>query len=539
MAESVSTSADVPPGQGPSAPWYIRHWALLLVALLGVGVFFRMKHASDVYPTLDEQWHLNLSTGRGTFIDLYPEQTLFVPPAVTSIDGAPPVWHIWTHMQGVLHPPLYVMLLRLWRDVLGDSDITAITFSVAASLAALMFLFMAVRRRFGMGPAVASTLMMAVSASQSWIGIQIRGYAVVLAFCCALLWVIARIETLGPSRLRTLGATLLILALMLTHYFAVAACAVAAIYLLVVLRGRHRWEMLGGLVLSGAVYVLAWGPFFIQQAHDIAALGDSWLVDPNQTIDTVIRRFLSFPLRSFYDDGDMRWSLAIVSGLIYVAAIALSFRWRDLRLWTLWMLATPLLLLALDAERHTIHLVLFRYFTPSTPAVFVVLTVMLWRTWRPLPLVLAPLAFAAALVWGTTPDRRGSPQYFPISFGIAASQSDDPAYPIVITNDGGPPWQAKGMLMELSHNLLTRGRTAAWVQSRADPAFVQQLAGKKFWATGFPALHTPEQILPGAKRLETYRAVGDYYFALMEVPSSPATAPISTRPTTLPASGTK
>ena len=50
-------------------------------------------------------------------------QDVLIPdaPNVTSLRGAPPVWAVWNHMDFVVHPPLYCMTLRLWRD--GSSPV--------------------------------------------------------------------------------------------------------------------------------------------------------------------------------------------------------------------------------------------------------------------------------------------------------------------------------------------------------------------------------------------------------------------------------
>src|SRR2546421_11359528 len=103
----------------------------LLLLILAVAATLRISRASYGSLTFDEQWHLELSTGRGSpHVRLPDDKLIPSAPAVTSLVDAPPWWKVWTNMDFVVHPPLYCVLLRIWREIFGGGDIPAHLFSI-------------------------------------------------------------------------------------------------------------------------------------------------------------------------------------------------------------------------------------------------------------------------------------------------------------------------------------------------------------------------------------------------------------------------
>ena len=484
--------------------WLERRWPLVLVALLAIAAGFLLHHGVDKYPSLDEQWHLNLSTGRGSFVGLFPEQLLSVPPAVTSIVGAPGPAAVWTHMQGVMHPPLYVTALRFWREVFGDGDTVAMSLSFACSLLALAACFLAARLSFGALPATLAGLLLAVSPTQARLGTEIRGYAMLLALGAALLLLVASVERNGWTRRRGAGIALLLLALMLTHYFAVGVCAMVALWVLLTQRGRARGEFAVALGMVAAAYLTAWGPFFLEQAADIGPMADSWLVDPRLPRSVSMMLFAAFPARAMFDTVNLAAPVLALGALLYVAAIVAALRRPRYRPWTAWLLATPVLLLVVDLARHSVHLQLLRYSAVSIPAVCVLFAALLaaWSRW--LAIGSTVLLSVVLGYLGMTPDLTSSPRYGPIMDTIVKAPDDRGLPPIVFANNGGEPWHACGMMLEATHHPSTRGRTLAWVQDVAGPDLMQQLAGRSFWVVGVHGSRPPESMFPGAQPRQGY-----------------------------------
>src|ERR1700733_2490552 len=100
---------------------------LIVILLLAAGL--RFLHINQNSLTFDEQWHLELSTGRGSpHVRLPQDVVIRDAPAVTSLVAAPPWYAVWTHMDFVVHPPLYCTSLRIWRDIFGGDDAAARSF---------------------------------------------------------------------------------------------------------------------------------------------------------------------------------------------------------------------------------------------------------------------------------------------------------------------------------------------------------------------------------------------------------------------------
>ncbi|HWB53688.1 MAG TPA: hypothetical protein VG722_05825, partial [Tepidisphaeraceae bacterium] len=96
-------------------------WRLGLILLLAVALrFYALGRASFWYDEFDS---LEASTGRGlAHLELPVNRIIAHPPDLTSLKGAPPAWGIWTSLDLDNHPPLYFLLLRFDRDLLGSSE---------------------------------------------------------------------------------------------------------------------------------------------------------------------------------------------------------------------------------------------------------------------------------------------------------------------------------------------------------------------------------------------------------------------------------
>jgi uncharacterized membrane protein len=105
--------------------------AFALLAVLALGAALRVHDIRADSLWLDEFFALENSTGRGFEHWRLPlGQVLEAPPTLTSLEGARPVWAIWSSLRGDTHPPLHFVLLRLWRDVLGEGDLAARSLSL-------------------------------------------------------------------------------------------------------------------------------------------------------------------------------------------------------------------------------------------------------------------------------------------------------------------------------------------------------------------------------------------------------------------------
>src|SRR3954467_12407684 len=76
-------------------PWA---WAVLaLIVLVAAGL--RLGRIGGPVYELDEYWHAELSSGRGSVHNHQPTNQIFIPgPKVTGLTDAPPWWRVWSHM---------------------------------------------------------------------------------------------------------------------------------------------------------------------------------------------------------------------------------------------------------------------------------------------------------------------------------------------------------------------------------------------------------------------------------------------------------
>jgi len=338
--------------------------------------------------SLDEMWHLGLSTGRGSPQMVWPvNEVISVERSWTEIDSAPPWYACWANMERVLHPPLFVTSLRLWREGFGSSDVAAQWYTAVWSLVTILLVFEIVRAVGGSAPAglwAGATL--AVAPTQILLSQELRAYSMLAGLTCVAMLAAARMDSHGvtPRRAIALGAAML--AMMLTHYFAVGVCALIALWACMRFRGRNLgllWVVFAG---AGLAFCVTWLPIALQQIPDIGHTADPWLKEPgDRPYLLAVARFFAMPIRLFVDQLPSRPLTDHEYSAFLWPAIGLTFlmlvTWRaikqpNLRLPLLWFAGVCGFLLALDLARTTRHLVYIRYSLAAGPAVVVMLILL-------------------------------------------------------------------------------------------------------------------------------------------------------------------
>ena len=379
METESPAQLETQPAEAPRNPrMRARDWAaLLLILAIAAGLRYARARADGL--TFDEQWHLELSTGRGSPHVRLPENVLDPDaPAVTSLVGAPPVYAIWTHMDRVVHPPLFVLGLRLWRDLFGGTDLPAKLYSIACALAGIALLYDVARNLHGRTAAFWACLIWAVAPTQVFIDQQVRGYTLLAAFGMGACAAVVRIEKRGATRWRLIALAACTLGMMLTHYFAVGACAAIGAYVLIRLRGRTRRDAVAALITAAVRWGIIWGPFFWKQRRDFAETADPWLVEhvSNHALLT-LARFAALPWRQIAEPPQSLEWLPLLSVVVLVAPVVLALsrkrRRPEMLLWALWFAGTVGLVTILDLTRSTKHLIFLRYTALALPAICAVI----------------------------------------------------------------------------------------------------------------------------------------------------------------------
>jgi mannosyltransferase len=218
-----------------------------------------------------------------------------------------------------VHPPLYYLLLRGWRELAGDSEFGLRAFSAFAGILAVAATG-ALARRWWRGPpaTAATTLFAALSPPLVYYSQEARMYEL-LALLAALstLLLVALLPLLRGGkpttpRRRALVAAFYLLSVaagLYTHYFFPAVLAVHALIAAVSLGPRHRraivaWAALPVLAL---VLYLPWLPIFLRQTGGRPGNELGLLAFGGEAL-----RWLA--LGATASDGSARWAAPLILG---------------------------------------------------------------------------------------------------------------------------------------------------------------------------------------------------------------------------------
>src|SRR5262249_54582522 len=140
---------------------------ILLLLIFAAAIAARFVHIGRYTYFFDETWNDELSTGRGSLHTRLANDVLHEGvPEVSSLDGAPAWWRIWAGMDNVTHPPLYIIVLRWWRDCFGGAFPVSRTLSALLSALAVLLMFDVARTLHGTAAGLWAALLMALSGSQ-------------------------------------------------------------------------------------------------------------------------------------------------------------------------------------------------------------------------------------------------------------------------------------------------------------------------------------------------------------------------------------
>jgi hypothetical protein len=403
---------------------------VLLVAVLAIAAVLRSAALDRSLP-FDELWHLALSSGRGSPVgQIEPDRILFDPPKMTSLAGAPTFFRVWTHMDGVLHPPLYVVTLRIWRDVSGSSDAAAMSYSIAWSLVAVGFTFATVRLLSDRYAATLIALAMVAARTQMHFALAVRGYEMVIGLGAIALWIMVRIEVIGATRRHAVSLAAMTLPLLLTHYFAAGAVMAIAMYGLWRASGQ-RIAFVIALAACSLVYAAIWMPFALRQLDDVHT-GDAFLrVDQ---FDAAVELLWIFgaPMRLIVDASPTTTLAGVVGivGAILLSATALRRGRAAIVLPpALWLIGSLGLIAGLDATRLTRHAFFIRYLAIATPGAFVLVPAIgkVLGRWGAIVTSAAVLMLALAVRPAGPVVMEETPDYSATARWLAANASADEA----------------------------------------------------------------------------------------------------------------
>ncbi|HVT90326.1 MAG TPA: glycosyltransferase family 39 protein [Tepidisphaeraceae bacterium] len=502
-------------------PW------LLLMVILAIGAGTRIARCGFEGLTFDEQWHMELSTGRGSYhVGMPRDQYILQAPASTSLKGAAPVTAIWTHITYAVHPPLYFITLRIWREIFGEGDAPAQALSIFCSLIAIVLMFEAARRLNGLVPALWAALIFAVAPTQAWVDQLVRGYAMLQMVGMATVLALVMLKTSpDKSAIKSAALGVLALAMMLTHYFAIAPLLGVGVFVLIGLRSKARWQALTALVCAAIIYSIIWLPFMLRQRQDVVD-ADAWL-KKEDAVKMAIIRTATWPWRLIADTGleDHPQPWPYLSAAMFVLPLVFMRRRPDMLLWYVWMASALGFIGVLDAVRGTTNSRFARYVIQAGPAVFVLFAVLvsLLPKWLARPIPLALVAAALGMSWVIYIPEQGDLR--PIGTFLDAHVTD--SEPVIFYSGDLPEYFRGIYFLAGAHYSHQFPRPAMELSKPPGDALLRSIPHATAWVVSSPLpANGMAERFPSAQILEQYDLIRLATIAHIRLPTTmPATQP--------------
>ena len=407
-----------------------RQWlgGLLLTLAVAMGVRFIGLGGEEFW--LDE-WHSMANSAA------WRAELESIPHGIVVRDGRPRAHapsevglsSVWHGMVEDTHPPLYFVVLNIWRRGVGDSELAVRLLSTCCSLMALLCaaLLFTVTRSFGQSLAVA--FVTAFCYGDIVFAQQARPYTLALwAICGAstlLFWMHADGSSSNRAR-RWVGGifySIFLLMALLTHYFAVLPLAAHGVFASLRFRGRALVVWLCATGAAALFWVVLWGPSFLEQWQTI--MHQPWLIEkhPDRLWRTLLR-VTDLPMRLLFAHDPFSFSVTrsiAGAGIVLVAVWLLKSRNGGCRsdglaLFFLLSYAIPvgvLLLIDLVGSRQMLAQTQLRYAYIALPG-FIGLLVLAsarvsrQRRWIALATFAVGVALTLRLPARNTPDARAA-----------------------------------------------------------------------------------------------------------------------------------
>jgi uncharacterized membrane protein len=356
-----------------------------LILILAAGGFFRFIRIGDASLWKDELWSIELATGRGSLHDNLVANVIHSDqPDLTGLGHAAPWWSVFTHLSGVPHQPLYLVILRWWMDALGSSAIAVRSLSAVFSLAAVFVLFDLARFLHGPRIALLAAAICALAVGQLEFAQDARCYSMMIFFGLCGADFLVRVEYLGPTSGRLAALVVCLLATALLHYLCVGAILALAIYAAIRLRGRARIQTAAAFAIGVALILIVWIPLFAIQRKTLPSMEPRYLLEARiqEHARLTLYRIIGLPADFLFGESraaglPTKLVLSIFLVTLMLPLIRLFHR-RDLLLWVLWGLGTIGFVAAMDMARQTTLVGYPRYTVLASPAVYAVIAAFDW-----------------------------------------------------------------------------------------------------------------------------------------------------------------
>jgi hypothetical protein len=374
---------------------------LLLLLILLLALLLRDHAIGKESLWFDEQASLLSAEGHMADWLATPLNRIFDSPNLTSV-RTPGSW-LDTWRSPDFHPPLYAVVLRVWRCIFApNSDEFALRFlSVLASLAAIVCLF-------DLGCSLASTsaalwacAIMAVAQPQIQMAQEARGYTLWLALALGASAAAARLAKRGISVPRLLALGLCSLGMLLTHFLALGSLLALAVWCAFYFRGKTLRAGIWVALLVVVIFLCSGVAARAYENHQDAL----WMREPPQGhVRATLSRFLLLPARFLADPMPSARPAAMFAAILYLVPWPLCRR-NPVMLWCgLWLCIGTALVCLLDLFTGTQGLYYIRFTFVAAPAMYLLIAALPLRSF--LKHLLPASALACCLI--SLPDAYGA-----------------------------------------------------------------------------------------------------------------------------------
>ena len=462
----------------------------------------------------DELWTVVVSMGRGINGGL-DHDAIVEPPVerVTRLEGALPIRELWDVGPTVTQPPLYFVVLRIWCEMFGDSDVVLRSLSILFSLVSVVLIYDVGRMLAGRTAGLWAAALLALATPQVLYALEVRNYTIQYAIALAAASILLRIERSGASWLRLVGFGTAVLALVLSHYFSLGVVIALGLYALLRLRKSDRVRTVAAMVVAAGVFAGLWGPAMLGQGPKFSAAENMWLFDlrPYRWLRALDDSLLA-PAKLITRLNDMTLGIGYLIGFAVLGLVLLWRRRPELQLPLLWLFCGIGLLTVLDMARSSIHLTFIRYSTLSGIGIYLLLAVVL-APWRGLRHVV-PAAACGWCLLALPAVYAGPYEKWQSGFEdwrIVAAILAEYAQPhdlIVFSAENRTPFFAHVSMLGTSHYSGTIHCPIVVATRRADEKLLADIAGRRprfIWVVVTDASSArPEAFIPGIQLHEVH-----------------------------------
>ncbi len=165
------------------------------------------------------------------------------------------------------HPPLYLFSLHAWLRMAGSSPLAIRFLSVLFGTLTIPVVYALGRRTLGQTSGQLAALLMALSPVLVYYSQETRMYGLVTLLAAASLYWVVRIPDRPGGPWPYAAYLLVTIALVYTHYYALALVAAQNLVLLPFFVVRRRWPALRRWIALQAAVVLAYAPWIVAQSR--------------------------------------------------------------------------------------------------------------------------------------------------------------------------------------------------------------------------------------------------------------------------------